>query len=269
MDIERLAREAYKDESLQPPAGAWEEIERQMAARRRHTAWWVGCVVAVAGVAALLLWPRQEVPPREAMAQTVAAEALPAEASVVDIVGVVPLPDSRMKSAAAPAAEPDGQQRMECSVEEVVVPAIPVPQEAAPAPEPPTPTPAPTPSMLTSASQAVPSAPQTSPLAESAPPVAAQPIDTASTPADEHPFILIPNHLTAQHSCFVLPNLEQYRTVEVQLFTARGKRVYMNKHYDNTFCATHLPSGDYFYVVRVIFPDGCSQIRRGALVVEK
>lgn len=66
---------------------------------------------------------------------------------------------------------------------------------------------------------------------------------------------------------FEIENLEQYCPVQVEIYTARGKRVYLSDNYQNDFDAAGLPQGNYFYTVTFRTPK--PYIRRGIMVVRR
>ena len=82
--------------------------------------------------------------------------------------------------------------------------------------------------------------------------------------------IVIPNLLTpngdGHNDCWVIPNLEQYGTVMVQIYTARSQMVYSSGNYRNDFCGGSLEDGNYFYVIN--FRER-SFVRRGVLVIRR
>lgn len=82
--------------------------------------------------------------------------------------------------------------------------------------------------------------------------------------------IIIPNLLTPNgdgyNDCWTLPDLEQYGTVQVQIYTAKSQRVFSSPDYHNDFCGYDLPDGNYFYVLN--FRD-LKTSRRGVLVIKR
>lgn len=82
--------------------------------------------------------------------------------------------------------------------------------------------------------------------------------------------IVVPNMLSPNgdgyNDCWMLPNFEQYGTVQVQIFTAKSQRVYSSVDYHNDFCGDDLPDGNYFYVLS--FRD-LNVVRRGVLVIKR
>lgn len=82
--------------------------------------------------------------------------------------------------------------------------------------------------------------------------------------------IVIPNLITPNgdgyNDCWVIPDLEKYGTMQVQIYTARSKRVYSSQDYQNDFCFDDLPEGNYFYVI--VFKE-ISRTLRGVLVVKR
>ena len=82
--------------------------------------------------------------------------------------------------------------------------------------------------------------------------------------------VVIPNLLTpngdGHNDCWVIPDLEQYGTVMVQIYTARSQMVYSSGNYRNDFCGGSLEDGNYFYVIN--FRER-SFVRRGVLVIRR
>lgn len=82
--------------------------------------------------------------------------------------------------------------------------------------------------------------------------------------------IAIPNVITpngdGMNDCWNIPDLEKYGTVQVQVYTAQSKRVYMSNDYKGDFCGDDLPSGNYFYVFKI---PSIKYSRRGVLVISR
>ena len=98
------------------------------------------------------------------------------------------------------------------------------------------------------------------------------PASTSSVPKQEKntPKLLIPTLLTPNgdgiNDCWVIPDLEQYGQVQLQIYTAQSQRVYSNNDYHNDFCGNGLPEGNYFYVL--VLRD-YNYSRRGVFVIRK
>lgn len=88
---------------------------------------------------------------------------------------------------------------------------------------------------------------------------------------DNEPMPCIGNIITPNgdgiNDFFEIKKIEQYRPVQVEIFTARGKRVFHSANYQNEFNAAGLPKGNYFYIVTYHTPK--PRIRRGTLVVTR
>ena len=82
--------------------------------------------------------------------------------------------------------------------------------------------------------------------------------------------IVIPNLLTPNgdgyNDCWVIPNLENYGTVQVQIYTDKSKRIFNSSDYHNEFCGDGYPDGNYFYVIQ--FREH-NVSRRGVLVIKR
>lgn len=118
---------------------------------------------------------------------------------------------------------------------------------------------------------AAPSAPSSAP-ATSAPAVnpAANPAATTSATEAVEKQLYIPNLLTPNsdgyNDCWVLKGTEGLGTIQVQIFSAKGRRVYSAPDYANDFCGADLPSGNYFYIITIKEKDFT---RRGVLVIRR
>ena len=81
---------------------------------------------------------------------------------------------------------------------------------------------------------------------------------------------IIPNVITPNgdgyNDCWVIPDLERYGKVQVQIYTAGNQRVYSSPSYDNSFCGADLPSGNYFYILKL---HDYNIVRRGVLVIRR
>ena len=84
------------------------------------------------------------------------------------------------------------------------------------------------------------------------------------------PYIDIPNYLTPNgdgiNDCWVIPDLAKCGKTQVNIYTARGNRVYSSNDYKNDFCGAGLPYGNYFY--EMLFRD-YNDVRRGVLVIKQ
>lgn len=82
--------------------------------------------------------------------------------------------------------------------------------------------------------------------------------------------LYIPNLLTPNsdgyNDCWVLKGTEGLGTIHVQIFSAKGRRVFSASDYANDFCGADLPSGNYFYVITIKEKDFT---RRGVLVIRR
>ena len=82
--------------------------------------------------------------------------------------------------------------------------------------------------------------------------------------------MVIPNLVTpngdSYNDCWTIPNLTGYGTVRLQVFDAEGHRVFSSDNYQNDFCGSGLPDGNYFYVL--VFRN-LNVSRRGALVIRR
>lgn len=80
--------------------------------------------------------------------------------------------------------------------------------------------------------------------------------------------LMIPNLVTPNfdgyNDCWVLKNIESLGSVQVQIYTAQGKRVFSSSNYQNDFCGDDLPDGNYFYVIAI---RNMQYSRRGVLVI--
>ncbi len=82
--------------------------------------------------------------------------------------------------------------------------------------------------------------------------------------------VVIPNLLTPNgdgyNDCWAIPDIENYGTVQVQVYTAKSKRIFSSTKYHNEFCGDNCPDGNYFYVIK--FSD-YETTRRGFLVIKR
>lgn len=99
---------------------------------------------------------------------------------------------------------------------------------------------------------------------------AVNPAATTSTTEAIEKQLYIPNLLTPNsdgyNDCWVLKGTEGLGTIHVQIFSAKGRRVYSASDYANDFCGADLPSGNYFYVITIKEKDFT---RRGVLVIRR
>lgn len=95
--------------------------------------------------------------------------------------------------------------------------------------------------------------------------------DNASSSQANEPQLRIGNTITpngdGMNDYFEIRNIELYSPVQVEIFTAHGKRAFFSTNYQNEFNATGLPEGNYFYVIT--FRTSKVHIRRGTLVVKR
>lgn len=80
----------------------------------------------------------------------------------------------------------------------------------------------------------------------------------------------IPNLLTPNgdnyNDYWVIPGLDKYGDVQVQIYGSDGHRVFSSNAYHNDFCGNGLPDGNYFYVL--VFRN-LNVSRRGAMVIRR
>ena len=89
-----------------------------------------------------------------------------------------------------------------------------------------------------------------------------------TVPSKPQPQITIPNLLSPNgdgyNDCWVIKDIEKYKRTEIQLFTAKGNRVFSSANYRNDFCGNDLSDGNYFYILYI--PE-LNYTRRGVLVI--
>ena len=274
-DIERLMRHAFSDAEEQPPASAWEKIERSQASarRRRHlitTIIVAAVLVAATEVAMMLLQPLHD--------DTLPAQqpASPAATSANDATTVA-IPATVAMETAPAASQTHGvtlrgntsEPRKGATTANVL--SIPTASESDAPPATTSREPQPISTITTDDGN----------LAEvSLPNTAAA--DTHSTPDTTlrhapharpmRPQWLIPNVITPNgdgiNDCFVIQGLENYAPVQVVIYTANSRRVYISDDYRNDFCGDGMPAGNYFYVLTVREGPCAGFVRRGTLVVK-
>lgn len=79
------------------------------------------------------------------------------------------------------------------------------------------------------------------------------------------PNILSPNG-DGYNDCWVIPGLTKYGKVSVRIYTSQSKRVFASDDYCGDFCGDNLPSGNYFYEIKL---QSCNHVRRGVLVIKR
>lgn len=285
--IERLARTELKDAVQSPPEGVWDDIESRLATsvsanpsqglKRRG---WIAAsaasavlVVAAAivcfavfrtkpqtGIVAQQTTPMAPVMladtsaaadmqvAEEKMAKQVGSVNQPSVANSVDIIAEKETIAAVMRDHSVPASP-------KTSVADAAI----VPVEQAP-------------EVVAESVPVAETTPKTEPKTtakEESMPVAPTDTDTAKR-QPEKLSIVIPNLLTPNgdgyNDCWVIPGLEQYGTVQVQIYTAKSKRIFSSSDYNNDFCGDSYVDGNYFYVI--LFRD-LNISRRGVLVIKR
>lgn len=267
MNIEELMKKAYRDEAQTPPEDAWNEIAHRVSehaptpSRRKWV--WAAAAFAVTGAVALgvvlrhnthnptqtAVMPLTETPTATATSAPEAARAVPS-ANVAPTIAQMataeqPAPTAKPEAAAAPTpiepvAEPPAEPVVDMGTATVadnrqLEKASPTHREVTEQTATPTPT---------------------------------QP----ETEAEDETLLRIPNYVSANgdgiNDCWAIPDIEQFAQVQVRIYTARGKCIYSNDHYENQFCGDRQPAGNYFYVI-VAKTDKGSITRRGVLIIKK
>lgn len=302
-DIEQLFHQLQNDQ-VAPPEGLWNRVEGNLsqgapasqgplAPRGSHfsAAKWIfaaASVIVVAGAAIVLAvysgHNGNNQSPEPVVAQ---AEGIEPSTASIAVEQVVPSQTEAVSSnAAAPAqaipqtqSQPIAQNIPQAAVSNSASNLTPSPS----APSAPVTT-APAPANVVSCpvanqtSPAVQPAKSTvaSPAPKAAPAVATNLPDTSSSRPDSanvepslQVSLPIPNLITPNNDgyndCWVIPGIEQYRCVQVQIFAAGGKRVYESSDYHNQFCGQDFPDGEYFYVLRI---PSRNYVRRGNLTIK-
>lgn len=283
--IEKIARTELKGAVERPPEGVWSSIESRMdsmAAAKPSSGLsrrgWMGVaaastavVVAAAVLCVALFRPRpQPVVVAQKGPQPVAAVATDSSVATVDksaevaapvqqAVAVSQVQDKPVQKAVAETKAATASVQPKAAAKPVAVPAAALPKvqpvdDASVAPVVETKTSEPKPVKVEKAETQ---------------PVVASERDTAVQRRPEPP-IAIPNLLTPNgdgyNDCWVIPNLEQYGTVQVQIYTAKSKRIFSSADYRNDFCGDSYADGNYFYVIQ--FRD-LNVSRRGVLVIKR
>lgn len=279
--FEKLVRNQLKDAAQTPPAEVWDAIESSLPAtdgvspsrpvRRGRVAMvsaFATTVVAAAVICFSVMRAKPEPEPAVAKQQSVAS--LPAKVEDNSAVDVAQLA----------AAEPERDCKSNAAA--VVAPSevkIQVPSEGESLPSQ---------TIVATATQPVAAEINRDEPEEKGPAVAIpQPsekgrAEVAAAPAEKQgprdtavhsqkpPTIVIPNLLTPNgdgfNDCWVIPGLEEYGTVQVQIYTAKSQRVFSSTDYHNEFCGDDCPDGNYFYVIG--FRD-LNLSRRGVLVIKR
>lgn len=82
--------------------------------------------------------------------------------------------------------------------------------------------------------------------------------------------IFIPNILSPNgdgyNDCWSIPDLAKYGRASVRVYTSQSKRVFASDDYRGDFCGDNLPSGNYFYEIKL---QSCNHVRRGVLVIKR
>lgn len=285
--IERLARTELKDAVQSPPEGVWDDIESRLATsvsanpsqglKRRG---WIAAsaasavLVVVAAIVCFAVFrtkPQDSVVAQqptpmapvmladtsaaadmqvaeEKMAKQVGSVNQPSVANSVDVIAEKETIAAVMRDYSVPASPKTG-----------VADAAIVPVEQAP-------------EVVAESVPVAETTPKTEPKTaakEESMPVAPTDTDTAKR-QPEKLSIVIPNLLTPNgdgyNDCWVIPGLEQYGTVQVQIYTAKSKRIFSSSDYNNDFCGDSYVDGNYFYVI--LFRD-LNISRRGVLVIKR
>lgn len=281
--FEKILGSQFKDATQTPPPEVWEAIEKRLpvpdaapSPKPAHRGRLVAVVASAAAVvvAAVISISVMRTKPEPALAkqQGVAIEPVIVEDSVA--VGEAPVPtvvsarENKSNTVADAVLVPSemkvqAQPQDESRTKQVQAPAAsasqPVAEEiaqVAPADIEPV---------------VAPSLPSEKGRAEEAPSLSEKQVqaDTAERKPVEVT-IVVPNLLSPNgdgyNDCWVIPGLEEYGTVQVQIYTAKSKRIYMSHNYHNEFCGDDCPDGNYFYVLN--FREiGVS--RRGVLVIKR
>ena len=289
-DIEDIFREQFADAETQPPADAWQTIEnrlpKRMAAKRRkgrrplsYAIAAVGAVAAVT-VAVALLHDNTEVEEKTIVAQTSIENVRQVPSSVTDIPQVG---TEQEKQSSVPVVKKDaGNQTVEVVKQETNTAKLAERQSIANQQRPSQPqTVVGKSATIRSENVAENSAPDVEkyeiPDEETSHSIAAETNPTAeketSEPIQQRPEqqkIVIPNLVTPNgdgyNDCWVIPDLEKYGPMQVQIYTAQSKRVYSSQDYRNNFCFEGLPDGNYFYII--VFKE-LNRTLRGVLVVKR
>ena len=268
-DLERLLHQTFSDAEEQPPASVWSNIERNLAtvARRRHvrTAAILSTTLLVAAAALLLLvlpthsdtTVTQVLPsPADTFANTLPATTTPTQASTAAT------PHNRTAQNNMPVPKTLPPATYTTATPSAAIPTL----TPTPTPEPQSPSPMLRADSLNMAIITLDTTPAVSP----------DTLDTtprrASQSRPSQPQWLIPNVITPNgdgiNDCFVIQGLENYAPVQVVIYTANSRRIFISDDYRNDFCGEGMPAGNYFYVLTIKEGPSAGFVRRGTLVVK-
>lgn len=293
-DIEKLARQAFASDEIQPPQGTFEAIQSRMGVLRRRkraavASIIVGSAIVLGGLGLFMI------PTEEKTAATNGEEAV--QAAPVMMAESAATPIAETESAQTRPSEPKTEQQAEQQAKPSAQPAanageapvlkasdqmLPVPKDVEPAP-----VRAKKQETESASSQnrpaektATPPSPRTPAPVQATAPQADTPkkTDTKIQPlAEEHhlPMVEPPMHMgnvftpngDGYQDCWEIPGIETYDQVELQVFTAKSKRVFFSNHYNNDFCGQNLPAGNYFYIITFHKGNLRPCTKRGALVI--
>lgn len=273
--FEQMAHDLLKDAEQKPPQGVWEAIDSRLSEGATPTKgtfsprMMIASAVAFIAVAGIVFWalrnPQQpqELPPvlAEAAAQVDSVVSDNDETPVVPTVSSTesvaksPVNRNTLKETETLAAidneivvnqttsnktSAEQKEQVSLSQSDIIETELPLPN------------------LQTSKSEAT-----------------TEPVTTKSqrdTAVQQKPSVsfVVPNLLSPNgdgyNDCWVLPNMDQYGTVQVQIYTAKSQRVFISTDYHNDFCGDDLPDGNYFYVLN--FRD-LKTSRRGVLVIKR
>ena len=290
-DIDVLMREHFKTAEKCPPDGTWDEIVDRMSASsgpasggRRRATWLVASAVALFAIGAVAVLVRiggsdeiQHAAPHQAENETAhvthestVQKNIDATLEVDEIRAVAnpDIEDAATGSEVHSAVAEMGSGNMSgANLSKASVPLAEI------TPDPPSPHPQSSLSVATLHQQ------EPDNTVEQDAPDETKPIETEREEAGEAPVaaheedaetIVIPNLITPNgdgyNDCWVIPDLEKYGQMRVQIYTAQTRRVYSSQDYGNDFCFDELPDGNYFYII--VFKE-LNRTLRGVLVVKR
>lgn len=286
MKIEELAQKAFENESIQPPREAWEQISTPVKRTPKLLLWITGILLVAATASLAIIIPSSSLNEGITPIEDVQHPIPMAEIQTIDIEQTESLQEvtpSINNSGMAhtnqnqliPPPKSSSQSRGQSVVAKETSPVISRKEVQQPA-----------------KTQSIANEEQTSKVTQSsiqsvieqnqveeskskqlkAEQPKSEPIPTP-TITPEQVSIIIPNFISPNgdgyNDCFKLPDIETYSRVDLQIFNARGKQLFLKKDYQNDFCGEDFPAGNYFYIINFVLQDGTNVVRRGALVIER
>lgn len=285
-DIEEIMRDVLKNADQQPPERAWDEIRARMKettpvqgnASAAFRTWLVAAsgLLSVAAIVVTMLLLRPGTDGSETLTTTPATATVAAADSAATELHAVPQgQETPQKVLLSTATEPEiaKAQPVDLAQQQAAQAFQTPPSQPVVAANHDVPQYSEAPQRRASESDNLESAPTATAVAQREQDTASEATAATKPAPRETPEMLtisIPNIVSPNgdgiNDCWEIPALEGMGQVQVQIFTAKGQRVYSSSNYRGDFCADGLPDGNYFYQL-VIREKNYS--RRGVLVIKR